>query len=76
MCTKPLFGPMSCKYKLFEFMVLSSEALAILLRYSVDNNEIANRVKSIDRVKALLFLYMLLSFKIGVIILFRQTFFL
>ncbi|MGA7900829.1 MAG: hypothetical protein WCA39_18440, partial [Nitrososphaeraceae archaeon] len=39
-------------------MVLSSEALAILLRYSVDNNEIANRVKSIDRVKALLFLYM------------------
>ena len=39
-------------------MVLSSEALAILLRYSVDTNEIANRVKSIDRVKALLFLYM------------------
>ena len=57
-------------------MVLSSEALAILLRYSVDTNEIANRVKSIDRVKALLFLYMFLSFKIGVIILFRQTFFL
>ena len=36
--------------------MLSSEALAILLRYSVDTNEIANRVKSIDRVKALLFL--------------------
>ena len=44
------------QYKRAFDMVLSSEALAILLRYSVDTNEIANRVKSIDRVKALLFL--------------------